>query len=174
MSFWSLCLVPWPWVWRDVRVVCERQNLRCGWQVCHHGERHQSMVCDWTGQMSSQNPLAPKDLFKIKQFSGNFKGKPLILSKFWCQGPLTKILDPPLESVLSAKARTKEFRPQNNAIHQKNWSVFVRIASRFSQASVKTDDLQGHFLGGAVVCFVSNRRRATSWFLLIPFQKCQS
>ncbi len=31
---------------------------------------------------------SPQDFFKIMQFSGNFKGKPPILSKFWAQGPL--------------------------------------------------------------------------------------
>ncbi len=29
----------------------------------------------------------PKDFLKIMQFSGNFKGRTLILSKFWAQGP---------------------------------------------------------------------------------------
>ena len=32
-------------------------------------------------------PLVPKILFKIMQFSGNFKGKTPILSKFWAHGP---------------------------------------------------------------------------------------
>ena len=46
----------------------------------------------------------PSGFFQILQFTGNFKGKPPILSKFWAQGPpgvktllgrpLTKILDP--------------------------------------------------------------------------------
>ena len=48
-------------------------------------------------------PLCPQDFFKFMQFSGNFKGKPLILSKFWVHSklhwpPLTKILDPRLFS----------------------------------------------------------------------------
>ena len=33
------------------------------------------------------SPLCPQEFFKIMQFSGNFKGKPLNLSKFWTQGP---------------------------------------------------------------------------------------
>ncbi len=46
------------------------------------------------------------------QFSGNFKGKPPILSYFWAQGPLgskllwgplTKILDPPLHHLQCCK-----------------------------------------------------------------------
>ncbi len=32
-------------------------------------------------------PPCPKDFFKIMQFSGNFKGKAPILSKFWAQPP---------------------------------------------------------------------------------------
>ena len=54
----------------------------------------------------------PQDFFKIMQFSGNFKGKTPILSKFWAQGPpplgsklrwaaLTKILDAPLNVTFS-------------------------------------------------------------------------
>ncbi len=35
----------------------------------------------------SRGPLCPQDVFKIMQFSGNFLGKPPILSKFWAQGP---------------------------------------------------------------------------------------
>ena len=55
----------------------------------------------------------PQDFFKIMQFSGNFKEKSHILSKFWAQGPslgvksplgpLTKILDPPWSLSLSKK-----------------------------------------------------------------------
>ncbi len=33
-------------------------------------------------------PLAPKICFDIMHFSGNFKGKPSILSNFWAHGPL--------------------------------------------------------------------------------------
>ncbi len=53
--------------------------------------------------MGARPPLPPRFFFKIMQFSGNFKGKPPILSKCWAQGPslgskqhrapLTKILD---------------------------------------------------------------------------------
>ena len=32
-------------------------------------------------------PPCPQDFFKIMQFSGNFKGKSPIFSKFWAQGP---------------------------------------------------------------------------------------
>ena len=53
-------------------------------------------------------PPLPQNFFKIVQFSGNSKGKPPILSKFWAQGPplgvktplgspLIKILDPRLQ-----------------------------------------------------------------------------
>ncbi len=37
--------------------------------------------------MDSTGPACPEEFFKIMQFSGNFKGKTLILSKFWAQGP---------------------------------------------------------------------------------------
>ena len=53
------------------------------------------------------------------QFSGNFKGKPHILSKFWAQAPpwghnsagppLTKILDPRLEGWILAKISSLTF-----------------------------------------------------------------
>ena len=64
-----------------------------------------------TGGSRGGGALPPRRFFfffKIIQFSGNFNGKPPILSKFWAQGlallgqnsagPLTKILDPPLEA----------------------------------------------------------------------------
>ena len=37
-------------------------------------------------RIQGAGPLCPKS-FLIVQFSGNFKGKPPILSKFWVQGP---------------------------------------------------------------------------------------
>ncbi len=37
------------------------------------------------GALGDRAPL--QDFFKIMQFSGNFKGKTPILSKFWAQGP---------------------------------------------------------------------------------------
>ncbi len=39
------------------------------------------------GALGARTPLASQDFFKIMQFSGNFKGKTLILGKFWAQGP---------------------------------------------------------------------------------------
>ncbi len=38
--------------------------------------------------------------FKIMQFSGNFKEKTPVLSKFWALAPLTKILDTPLATLV--------------------------------------------------------------------------
>ncbi len=61
---------------------------------------------------SGSRPPCPQDFFKIMQFSGNFKGRPPILSTFWAQGPprvqtplghLTKILDLQQENFSSAE-----------------------------------------------------------------------
>ncbi len=69
-------------------------------------------------QWQIQGPPFPQDFFKIMQFSGNFKGKPPISSKFWAQGPpgvktpldpLTKILDPRLCSVCSVSVRRRRY-----------------------------------------------------------------
>ncbi len=39
------------------------------------------------GGLGARPPLPPRFFFKIMQFSGNCKGKPPILSKFWAQPP---------------------------------------------------------------------------------------
>ncbi len=66
------------------------------------------------------SPPCLQDFFKIMQFSGNFRGKTPILSKFWPQGPpwgqklcwapLTKILDPCLPRFV-IKMSSQESRP---------------------------------------------------------------
>ncbi len=56
------------------------------------------------GGPGGPGPLCPKDFFKIMQFSGNFRGKTLILSKLWAQGPLgvKTLLGPPDQNPGSA------------------------------------------------------------------------
>ncbi len=76
-------------------------------------QRHDKWTCPLCSASQTKpqaDPPCPQDLFKIMQFPGNFKGKPLFSAHFGLEGPslgsqlhwaspLTKILHPPLKAL---------------------------------------------------------------------------
>ncbi len=86
--------VSWPTLGPDWHFVCWPAICIASLlhtQVLIHTPRHQGSqsLCRKLHSRGSRGPGAPcpQDFFKIMQFSGKFKGKTPILSKFWVQGP---------------------------------------------------------------------------------------
>ncbi len=100
------------------------------------GSDQTGWVADPGGPGGPGPPCPQKDFFKIMQFSGNCKGKPLFWANFWFRaslgvttplGPsLTKILDPRLWAYVGALAHNRRQTENLWENRQCRWSCVLQ------------------------------------------------